>query len=87
MNKKSSGKNQQIMPKSSIEGHIEALTALIAGILRVVVKDPKSKQVSGAEDRAIAALFSVNVPQTEIGKVLGVDINRVNHICKRLKKK
>lgn len=84
--KKKSNKIQDITPKNSMDGRLEALIALNAGILRSVAKDPKSKQVSIAEDKAIAALFSVGVPQIEIGKLLGVDTHRVNDICKKLKK-
>jgi len=88
MSRKNNKKSQlTTAPKDGIEGRLEALAALTAGVLREVAKDPKSKQVSGAEDKAISALFSVGIPQTEIGKILGVDINRVNHICKKLKRK
>jgi len=79
-------KTQNVMPKDGVGGRLEALIALTAGVLRSVAKDPKSKQVSIAEDKAIVALFSVGVPQIEIGKLLGVDTHRVNDICKKLKK-
>ncbi len=85
--KKNNEKNQQISPKDGIEGRLEALIALSAGILRTTANNPKSKQVSGAEDKAIAALFSIGVPQVEIGKLVGVDTHRVNDLCKKLKKK
>jgi len=87
MSKKNKRKSQQITPKDAIEGRLEALVALTAGVLRTIAKEPKSKQVSGAEDKAIVALYSVGIPQTEIGKILGVDINRVNDICKKRKRK
>lgn len=86
MSKNNSKKNQQTTPKDGIEKRLEALAALTAGVLRAVAKDPKSKQVSGAEDKAIAALFSAGIPQTEIGKLMGVDIRRVNDLCKKLKR-
>ena len=84
--KKNSNKIQNVTPKDGADGRLEALIALTAGILRSVAKDPKSKQISLVEDKAIAALFSVGVPQIEIGKLLGVDTHRVNDICKKLKK-
>ncbi|MEK7117223.1 MAG: hypothetical protein AAB861_00420 [Patescibacteria group bacterium] len=83
--KNNSNKTQNVMP-DGVGGRLEALIALTAGVLRSVAKDPKSKQVSIAEDKAIVALFSVGVPQIEIGKLLGVDTHRVNDICKKLKK-
>jgi len=86
MSKKNSKKNQQIIPRDDIDGRLEALVALTAGILRTVVKDPKSKQVSGAEDRAVVAMVSAGMTQLEAAKLLGIDMNRVNKVCKNIKK-
>ena len=74
-------------PMGGVEGRLEALTALAAGILRTIADDPKSKIVTGAEDRAMAAIFSAGVTQSDIGKILGVDINRVSKICKASKRR
>lgn len=87
MSKKNSKKNQQITPKDGIEGRLEALAALTAGVLRAVAKDTKSKQaVSGAEDRAVIAMASAGMTQLEVAKLLGIDMNRVNKISKSIKK-
>ena len=88
MNKKNNKKNQQTSPKDGIEGRLEALAALTVGVLRTVAKDPKSKQVqvSGAEDKAVVAMVSAGMTQLEVAKLLGIDMNRVNKICKSLKK-
>lgn len=85
--KKSNKKNQDIVSGEGIEGRLEALIALTVGVLHSIAKDPKSKQVTGAEDKAIVALFAVGMPQIEIGKLLGVNTRRVNDICKKLKNK
>ena len=87
MNRKNNMESQPKIPKGGIEGRLEAMVALTAGIFREIVKDPESKKVTGTVDKVIASLYSAGVPQAEIGKILGVDINRVNHICKILKRK
>jgi len=81
-------KKQEIMSKNGIEGRLEALVALTAGVLRAVAKDPKSKQeqINGAEDKAVIAMVSADMTQLEVAKLLSIDINRVNKICKSLKK-
>lgn len=86
MSKNSSKKNQKATPKDGIEGCLEALVALTAGVLRTVAKDQKSGQVSGAEDKAVVALVSSGITQLKVAKLLGIDMNRVNKICKSLKK-
>lgn len=86
--KESKKKNsKEIAPKDDIESRLEALIGLTAGALRTVAKDTKSKQVRGAENKAIAALSTVGVSQVEIGKLLGVDIHRINDVCKKPKNK
>lgn len=79
--------NQQASPKYGTEERLEALMVLITGILRVIMKNSNSKQVSEIEDKIIAALFFVGIPQFKIEKLLGVGTHRVNDICKKLKKK
>jgi hypothetical protein len=85
MKQKNKG-NQEKAPNSGIEGRLDALLALTIGVLREIAKDKKSKQVTGAEAKAIAALNSICMPQSEIGKLLGVDTHRVNEICRKQKR-
>jgi len=81
--------NNNVQPNSNrgIEERLEALVALVAGVLQVVVKNSKSKGVSEVEDKVITALFFAGVPQFKIEKLLGVGTHRVSDICKKLKKK
>ena len=83
MSKKKNTKNST----GAVEGRIDALIALVAGILRVMAGKQKLKEVRRAENEAIIALFSTGMKREKIRNLLGVDNNWVIKICKKLKNK
>ena len=69
----------------SVEGRLDAIVALLAPIMRALAKT--ESQVDAAEEKAILALGQGGMPQSQIGKLLGINTQRVNAVLKGKKDK